>query len=36
MSVSVNLQEVFSSDSQVNLTQKINFNFNQLLTLGLG
>ena len=36
MSVSVNLQEVFSSDSQANLTQKINFNFNQLLTLGLG
>ena len=36
MSVSVNLQEVFSSDSQSNLTQKINFNFNQLLTLGLG
>jgi len=36
MSVSINLQEVFSSDSQANLTQKINFNFNQLLTLGLG
>jgi hypothetical protein len=36
MSVSVNLQEVFSADSQSNLTQKINFNFNQLLTLGLG
>ena len=36
MAVSVNLQEVFSSDSQSNLTQKINFNFNQLLTLGLG
>jgi hypothetical protein len=36
MAVSVNLQEVFSSDSQFNLSQKINFNFNQLLTLGLG
>lgn len=36
MAVSVNLREVFSSDSQVNLSDKINFNFNQLLALGLG
>lgn len=36
MAVTVNLQEVFSSDSQQNLTTKLNFNFNQLLTLGLG
>ena len=36
MAVTVNLQEVFPSDSQQNLTTKLNFNFNQLLTLGLG
>lgn len=36
MAVSVNLQEVFPSDSQGNLTAKLNFNFNQLLALGLG
>lgn len=36
MAVSVNLREVFPSDSQSNLTEKLNFNFNQLLLLGLG
>lgn len=36
MAVTVNLREVFPSDSQSNLTEKLNFNFNQLLTLGLG
>jgi len=36
MAVPVKLREVFPSDSQSNLTEKLNFNFNQLLTLGLG
>lgn len=36
MSVFINLKEVFSSDSQNELTSKLNFNFNQLLSLGVG
>ena len=36
MSVIINLKEVFSIDSQTELSSKINFNFNQLLSLGVG
>lgn len=36
MAVIINLKEVFSTDSQSELSNKINFNFNQLLALGVG
>jgi hypothetical protein len=36
MPVIINLREVFATDSQVEVSAKVNFNFNQLLELGLG
>ena len=36
MPTNINLRDLTSSDSQVTLAEKINFNFNQLLTLGVG
>jgi hypothetical protein len=36
MPVIINLREVFATDSQVEVSTKVNFNFNQLLELGLG
>lgn len=36
MGVNINLKEVFSTDSQSELTGKLNFNFNQLIALGVG
>lgn len=36
MAVIINLKEVFSTDSQSELSGKLNFNFNQLLALGVG
>ena len=32
----INLKETFPTDSQSSLTDKVNFNFNQLLSLGVG
>ena len=34
--ININLKEVFAVDSQTDLTAKLNFNFNQLLALGVG
>lgn len=36
MAVIINLKEAFATDSQSELSSKINFNFNQLLALGVG
>lgn len=36
MSVIINLKEIFSTDSQSEASSKLNFNFNQLLALGIG
>lgn len=36
MPIRINLKEVFSADSQVIAVDKINFNFNKLLELGIG
>lgn len=36
MSVIINLKEIFSTDSQSEISSKLNFNFNQLLALGVG
>lgn len=36
MAVIINLKEIFSTDSQVEVSSKVNFNFNQLLALGVG
>ena len=36
MSVVINLKEVFSTDSQIDVSSKVNFNFNQLIALGFG
>lgn len=36
MSVIINLKEIFSTDSQSETSSKLNFNFNQLLALGIG
>lgn len=36
MSIIINLKEVFSADSQSEIASKINFNFNQLIALGVG
>jgi hypothetical protein len=34
--VNINLKEIFSIDNQSDLASKLNFNFNQLLSLGVG
>jgi hypothetical protein len=34
--ININLKEVFAVDNQTDLTAKLNFNFNQLLALGVG
>jgi len=36
MAVIINLREVFANDSQSEVSSKVNFNFNQLLALGIG
>ena len=36
MSVIINLREIFATDSQSEVSSKLNFNFNQLLALGIG
>jgi len=36
MSVVINLKEIFSTDSQIDVSSKVNFNFNQLIALGFG
>lgn len=36
MPIRINLKELFSADSRENLVDKINFNFNKLLALGVG
>ena len=36
MSVVINLKEIFPTDSQSETSSKLNFNFNQLLALGVG
>jgi len=36
MSVIINLKEIFATDSQVEVSSKVNFNFNQLIALGIG
>lgn len=36
MSVIINLKEIFATDSQVEVSSKVNFNFNQLIALGVG
>lgn len=36
MAVTINLKEVFQTDSQQELSEKLNFNFNQLIALGIG
>ena len=36
MSVTINLKEIFASDNQEAITNKLTFNFNQLLSLGVG
>jgi hypothetical protein len=36
MSVIINLKEIFATDSQVDVSNKVNFNFNQLIALGVG
>ena len=36
MSVIINLKEIFATDSQVEVSNKVNFNFNQLIALGIG
>lgn len=35
-SVIINLKEIFATDNQVEISAKVNFNFNQLLALGIG
>jgi hypothetical protein len=34
--ITINLKEIFSVDNQTDIASKLNFNFNQLLTLGVG
>jgi hypothetical protein len=36
MAVIINLKEVFATDSQTIISDKLNFNFNQLVALGIG
>lgn len=36
MAVNINLKEVFKEDNQQDLVNKLNFNFNQLIALGVG
>lgn len=36
MAVIINLKEIFATDSQVEVSSKVNFNFNQLIALGIG
>ena len=36
MGVIINLKEIFAADGQEIFTDKINFNFNKLLELGIG
>ena len=36
MAININLKEVFSNDSAGDISSKLNFNFNQLLALGVG
>ncbi len=36
MSVIINLKEIFAADSQIDISSKVNFNFNQLIALGIG
>lgn len=36
MAVNINLKEIFSVDNQSDLANKLNFNFNQLIALGVG
>jgi len=36
MAVIINLREIFAADSQSEVSSKLNFNFNQLLALGIG
>jgi len=36
MAVNINLKEIFAIDSQSDLASKLNFNFNQLIALGVG
>jgi len=36
MAVNINLKEIFSADNQADLANKLNFNFNQLIALGVG
>ena len=36
MAVNINLKEIFAADNQADLANKLNFNFNQLIALGVG
>jgi hypothetical protein len=36
MAVIINLKEIFATDSQTDVSSKLNFNFNQLIALGIG
>ena len=36
MAININLKEIFSNDSAGDISSKLNFNFNQLITLGVG
>jgi hypothetical protein len=36
MAIIINLKEIFATDSQVDVSNKVNFNFNQLIALGIG
>lgn len=36
MAVNINLKEIFAADSQSALSEKLNFNFNRLIALGVG
>lgn len=36
MAININLKEIFSNDSAGDISSKLNFNFNQLLALGVG
>lgn len=36
MAININLKEAFDTDSQSSLVEKLNFNFNQLIALGVG
>lgn len=36
MAVNINLKEIFTTDDQTDLAEKLNFNFNRLIALGVG